>query len=72
MSKKLVTTKELAEILQVHENTLYNWAREQDMPRLKLGHNRVRYDLDDVMNWIKERDKVERAVEILIRKEKTK
>ena len=60
MSKKLVTTKELAEILQVHENTLYNWAREQDMPRLKLGHNRVRYDLDDVMNWIKERDEVER------------
>lgn len=61
MSKKLVTTKELAEILQVHENTLYNWAREQDMPRLKLGHNRVRYDLDEVMNWIKERDEVERG-----------
>ena len=61
MSKKLVTTKELAEILQVHENTLYNWAREQDMPRFKLGHNRVRYDLDEVMNWIKERDGVERV-----------
>ena len=60
MNKKLVTTKELAEILQVHENTLYNWARDQDMPRLKLGHNRVRYDLDDVMNWIKERDGVGR------------
>lgn len=60
MSKKLVTTKELAEILQVHENTLYNWAREQDMPRLKLGHNRVRYDLDEVMNWIKERNKGEK------------
>lgn len=60
MSEKLVTTKELAEILQVHENTLYNWAREQDMPRLKLGHNRVRYDLDEVMNWIKERNKGEK------------
>ena len=58
MNKKLVSTKELAEILQVHENTLYNWAREQDMPRFKLGHNRVRYDLDEVMNWIKERDEV--------------
>ena len=61
MNKKLVSTKELAEILQVHENTLYNWAREQDMPRLKLGHNRVRYDLDEVMNWIKERGEVERV-----------
>ena len=60
MSKKLVSTKELAEILQVHENTLYNWAREQDMPRLKLGHNRVRYDLDEVVNWIKERNKGEK------------
>ena len=61
MNKKLVSTKELAEILQVHENTLYNWAREQNMPRLKLGHNRVRYDLDEVINWIKERDEVERV-----------
>lgn len=52
MNKQLVTTKELAEILQVHENTLYNWAREKDMPRIKIGYNRVRYDVDEVMKWI--------------------
>ena len=53
-NKKLVTTKEMAEILSVHENTLFNWAKE-GMPRYKMGSNAVRYDVDEVLKWIRER-----------------
>ena len=53
-NKKLVTTKEMVEILSVHENTLFNWAKE-GMPRYKMGSNAVRYDVDEVLKWIRER-----------------
>ena len=51
---KLVTTKEMAEILSVHENTLFNWAKE-GMPRYKLGSNAVRYDIEEVLEWVRTR-----------------
>ena len=51
---KLVTTKEMAEILSVHENTLFNWAKE-GMPRYKLGSNAVRYDVEEVLAWVRTR-----------------
>ena len=53
-NKKLVTTKEMAEILSVHENTLFNWAKE-GMPRYKLGSNAVRYDAEEVLEWVRTR-----------------
>ena len=51
---KLVTTKEMAGILSVHENTLFNWAKE-GMPRYKLGSNAVRYDVEEVLEWVRTR-----------------
>lgn len=51
-----MTTKELTEILKVHENTIYLWAKE-GMPRIKLSPKDVRYDLDKVMEWLEERNK---------------
>ena len=52
--KKLISTKELSEILGVHIQTIYNWVKE-GMPRMKMGYNLVRYDLDEVMKWIENR-----------------
>lgn len=53
-NKKLVTTKEMAGILSVHENTLFNLAKE-GMPRYKLGSNAVRYDVEEVLEWVRTR-----------------
>ena len=53
-NKKLATTKEMAEILNVHENSLFNWAKE-GMPRYKLGSNAVRYDIEEVLEWVRTR-----------------
>ena len=51
--KNMLTTEELAKFMAVHENTIYNWARK-GMPRIKVG-NTVRYDLEEVVEWLKER-----------------
>ena len=56
---KLVTTKEMASILSVHENTLFNWAKE-GMPRYKLGSNAVRYDVEEVLEWVRTRGEEKR------------
>jgi excisionase family DNA binding protein len=47
----LLTTKQLAEKLQVAEITIHKW-REKGLPFLKLGRA-VRFNLDDVMEWLK-------------------
>lgn len=54
--KKLLTRHELAEILGVHTQTIYNMTKE-GMPRIKMGYNLVRYDPEDVMEWLKTRGK---------------
>jgi excisionase family DNA binding protein len=53
VSNKLLTTKEITEELKCHRASLYRW-REEGMPHIKLGGS-VRYDLDEVMEWFKER-----------------
>lgn len=60
--KKLISTKELSEILGVHIQTIYNWVKE-GMPRMKMGYNLVRYDLDEVMKWIENRGNGDESVE---------
>lgn len=52
--RKLITTKELADILDVTTQTVYNMAHE-GLPRIKLGYNTVRYDPEEVMEWLKTR-----------------
>lgn len=55
MGEKLLTATELAEILQVHETTIYRWA-DKGMPRIKKGTKFTRYQLTKVLEWIEERD----------------
>ena len=48
---KLVTVKELEKILQVKQKTLYQWAELGQIPCIKM-QGCLRFDLDDVMNWV--------------------
>lgn len=50
--KKLMTVKELSELLNVKEKTIYQWAELEQIPSLKLNGS-LRFDFDDIMSWIK-------------------
>lgn len=52
--ERMVSTKKLADILDVTEQTIYNYGR-QGMPRHKLGYNTVKYDVVEVLEWLKRR-----------------
>jgi excisionase family DNA binding protein len=49
---KLIGIKEVAEILHVKPSTLYQWAELGQIPSIKLNGS-VRFDMNDIMNWIK-------------------
>lgn len=51
---KLLNTEELALKLRVHTNSIYSW-RKKGMPYIKAGRN-MRYDYDDVVNWLKNKE----------------
>lgn len=53
--KELITTKELTQLLKVSRQAIADW-RKAGMPYMKLG-TRVRFDYDEVINWLKERGK---------------
>ncbi len=48
---KLLSVKELSEIITVKPSTLYQWAELGQIPCLKLN-GALRFDLDDVLKWI--------------------
>ncbi len=51
MANKLITIKELSEIIQVKEKTLYQWANLGQIPHVKL-HGCLRFRLDHIEKWI--------------------
>ena len=52
MAKLLLSTKELAEVLDVHTATLATWRHEGRGPQfVKIGSN-VRYRRSDVDHWL--------------------
>ena len=52
--KELYTTREVAEMLKVHVNTVNNF-RKEGMPYKKISHA-VRFDADEVMEWIEKQN----------------
>ena len=53
MKTKLLTTKQLAMLLDVKPMTLYQWRQRGQGPAfLKFDHT-IRYDVKDVRNWLK-------------------
>ena len=52
--EKLLTAKQLAEILQVDLSTIYWWSHTEFIPYVKLGKC-VRFRESEVESWLKER-----------------
>ncbi len=48
----LLTTRELAKVLNVRESSIYRWASEKKLPVLRVGAL-VRFDLASVMAAMK-------------------
>jgi len=53
--KELLTEKKLSDHLKVHRNTLRNW-RMMGCPYVGTERS-IRYNVDDVVRWMKYRDK---------------
>lgn len=53
--KKLVTTKDLQEILQVSRQAIYKW-RLEGLPYKSIGTS-IRFDPDEVIEWIEKQNK---------------
>ncbi|MHB9146806.1 MAG: helix-turn-helix transcriptional regulator [Symbiobacteriia bacterium] len=52
--KRLLTVWELAKALGMSRAAVYRFRRE-GMPYIKLGPKMVKYDLEDVVTWMKAR-----------------
>ena len=50
---RILTVKELSNIIKVREKTLYQWAELGQIPCIKFN-GCLRFDLDDIMQWKKE------------------
>ncbi len=56
MERKLLTVKEVAEILTVTKSTLKEWRRlKKGPPFIRIGHNTIRYSDELLDNWINSR-----------------
>jgi excisionase family DNA binding protein len=51
VSDRLLTAKEIAEVLGVPESWVREHTRSNAIPHVRLGRY-VRYDLDDVLAWV--------------------
>ena len=60
MEKKYYTRKELAEYLKVTNNTIYNYYAKSDMPVAFYTGNHPRFDLEEVMEWLKSKSNREK------------
>jgi len=53
-NKEVMTTKEVAEYLQIHPLTVHKYAREGKIPAFKIGTD-WRYHREMIEKWIKEK-----------------
>jgi excisionase family DNA binding protein len=51
-----LTAKELQEKLNISRSTLYR-LREKGLPNKKIGYRTIRYDLEEVLEWLDEQKK---------------
>ena len=52
MTKKLLTVKEVAEILGLKPARVYELTREKKIPFVQIGDRQYRYSEIALMNWI--------------------
>jgi len=49
---KIMTIKEVSELLRVKEKTLYQWAEPGHIPCIKMS-GCLRFDYEDILKWVK-------------------
>lgn len=52
--ERLLTPKQLSELLQVDQSTVYKWSHMEFIPHLKLGKS-IRFVEREVEEWLKQR-----------------
>lgn len=52
---KIITIKELSEIINVKPKTIYQWAESGQIPCLKINRL-VRFDMERISDWLKARE----------------
>ena len=50
---KILTVKEMSNLLKVKDKTLYQWAELEQIPHMKFN-GCLRFDLEDIEAWIRE------------------
>jgi putative molybdopterin biosynthesis protein len=50
--RKLLTVRDLQELLKLSRSQIYELARAGDLPCYKIGRS-VRFDLDEIEEWLK-------------------
>ena len=53
--KRFVGPDELAEYLGLSINTIYSWIWLKKIPYIKMGKKLVKFDLQEIEVWIKEK-----------------
>ena len=60
--ESMMTVRQVAELLGVHENWVYDQAASGDLPSYKIGGTR-RFDPDELRGWIAEHRERERTAQ---------
>jgi excisionase family DNA binding protein len=60
MEESMMTVRQVAELLGVHENWVYDQAASGALPSYKIGGTR-RFVRDEVLGWIAEHRQLERS-----------
>ena len=57
--KKLLTVKELAELLNVAQSTIYAWTMRGEIPHYKFG-KAIRFSEEEILEWMESHKQVNR------------
>jgi DNA binding domain, excisionase family len=49
---ELLSIKELATKMKLHERTLYRWTKARKIPYIKMPGNDIRFDKEKIENWL--------------------
>jgi excisionase family DNA binding protein len=52
ITKALFTTSETADFLGIHKNTLYEWTRQNILPKPAIINGRWRFKISDIRQWV--------------------
>lgn len=61
MERQILVADEVAELLRVDRQRVYELARRNAIPVIRLGERQYRFDADAIRQWIERGGKVEKS-----------